>query len=162
MYFFTTHGFTSAKLRFLRDTDFVFEVFGAHFLVYFRTCFFKVLQSNFRNLWFCLSKTEDCGSRTFHVHMKNLICCLKTELQTKHPKNTFFELIFRNLWCRLSQTEVFRGLCSQKSNSKNMFFFVCFFFTSYGCFFPSTISHKFMILRNLWFRHSKTEVFSQL
>ena len=35
MWFFTTHGFTSAKLRFPKVKDRFFEVFGGHFLVYF-------------------------------------------------------------------------------------------------------------------------------
>ena len=55
-------------------------------------------------------KLKIAGLHTLHLNMKNLIFCLKIELQTKPFKNTFFELIFHNLWFRLSQTEVFGGL----------------------------------------------------
>jgi len=70
--------------------------------------------------------------------MKNLIFCLKIELQTKPFKNTFFELIFRNLWFRLSQTEVFGGSEAKKA-VKNMIFFVFIFFNLLGLFFPSLL-----------------------
>ena len=89
-------------------------------------------------------KLKIAGLHTLHLNMKNLIFCLKIELQTKPFKNTFFELIFHNLWFRLSQTEVFGGSEAKKA-VKNMTFFVCIFFNLLGLFFLS------LLVTNSWF-----------
>ncbi len=92
--------------------------------------FFRGIRSQFFATYGSASvKLKISGLHTLHVHMKHLILCLKTELKTKHSKNTFFELFFRNLWFRLSQTE-FLGGSEAKKVVKNMFFLCAFVLTS--------------------------------
>ena len=102
---------------YLSQTE-VFEGEGHYFWGFWRLffslflgpVFFSSCSQFFATYGSASVKLKIAGLHTFNFNMKNLIFCVKNELQTMPFKNTFFELLFCNLWFRLSQTEVFGGL----------------------------------------------------